>query len=233
MAVPITVVSLVPSVTETLIAWGIQPIACTRFCERPEIKSVGGTKDPDVEAIRSLAPDLVIVDQEENRLDDYQALVGSDLTVEALHVTSLPDVASQIAHLASIFDVEWTCSPGPPKLSRNLTAFVPIWKRPWMTIGARTYGVSLLEHLGIEVLFSGYNESYPTIDEGTISALSPDIVLAPSEPYPFGKRHLKELERIAPTFFVDGQDLFWWGSRTEDAIQRLDAQLETISKEGF
>jgi ABC-type Fe3+-hydroxamate transport system substrate-binding protein len=233
MAEQMTVVSLVPSVTETLIAWGIEPVACTRFCERPEIENVGGTKDPDVEAITALAPDLVIVDREENRLEDYQYLLGRDLTVKALHVTSLSDVSSQLAQLASIFDVEWNYSPGPPKASRNLTAFVPIWKRPWMTIGSRTYGVSLLEHLGVEVLFSRSNESYPTLTDEVVSTLSPDIVLAPSEPYPFGKRHLKDLELIAPTFFIDGQDLFWWGSRTADAIQRLDAQIKTISQKDF
>tara|TARA_B100001758_G_scaffold132509_1_gene114029 strand:- start:7609 stop:8310 length:702 start_codon:yes stop_codon:yes gene_type:complete len=233
MAHSMTVVSLVPSVTETLIAWGIQPVACTRFCERPEIESVGGTKDPDVEAIAALAPELVIVDREENRLEDYQSLLRHDLTVEALDVTSLSDVSSQISRLASIFGIEWSYSPGPPKVARDLTAFVPIWKRPWMTIGSRTYGVSLLEHLGIEVLFSGSNESYPTLTDEAVSTLSADIILAPSEPYPFGERHLKELEAIAPTYFVDGQDLFWWGSRTADAIQRLDAQIETIIQKDF
>ena len=61
------VVSLVPSVTETLLAWGIQPVACTRFCEQPSLHHVGGTKDPDVAAIADLGPDLVVVDEEENR----------------------------------------------------------------------------------------------------------------------------------------------------------------------
>ena len=51
------VVSLVPSVTETLVAWGSPPIACTRFCEQPDIPHVGGTKVPDVAAIVALAPD--------------------------------------------------------------------------------------------------------------------------------------------------------------------------------
>ena len=64
----IRVVSLVPSVTETLLAWGIEPIACTRFCEQPGIAHVGGTKDPDLVGIKALAPDLVVFDQEENRL---------------------------------------------------------------------------------------------------------------------------------------------------------------------
>ena len=149
--------------TETLIAWGIQPVACTRFCERPEIESVGGTKDPDVEAIAALAPELVIVDREENRFEDYQSLLRHDLTVEALDVTSLSDVSSQISRLASIFGIEWSYSPGPPKVARDLTAFVPIWKRPWMTIGSRTYGVSLLEHLGIEVLFSDLTSRIPLL----------------------------------------------------------------------
>ena len=45
------VVSLVPSVTETLLAWGVDVVACTRFCEKPQLRHVGGTKDPDIEAI--------------------------------------------------------------------------------------------------------------------------------------------------------------------------------------
>jgi hypothetical protein len=48
--------------------------------------------------------------------------------------------------------------------------------------------------------------------------------MAPSEPYPFKERHRTELEGVAPVVFVDGQDLFWWGSRTPAARARL-AQL--------
>ncbi len=64
------VVSLVPSVTEALLAWGVEPVACTRFCEQPSIRHVGGTKDPDVAAIVALAPDLVVMCDEENRAED-------------------------------------------------------------------------------------------------------------------------------------------------------------------
>ena len=56
------VVSLVPSVTETLLAWGIKPVACTRFCEQPTLAHVGGTKDPDIGQIVALQPDLVLLD---------------------------------------------------------------------------------------------------------------------------------------------------------------------------
>jgi hypothetical protein len=68
------IVSLVPSVTETLLAWNIEPTACTRFCEQPSLRHVGGTKDPDIAAIVELKPDLVVVDREENRKEDAEAL---------------------------------------------------------------------------------------------------------------------------------------------------------------
>ena len=68
------VVSLVPSVTETLLAWQITPVAVTRFCEQPDLPHVGGTKDPDVAAIVELRPDLVVLCDEENRREDADAL---------------------------------------------------------------------------------------------------------------------------------------------------------------
>ena len=68
----VRVVSLVPSATETLLAWGITPIAVTRFCEQPHLPAVGGTKNPDVAAIVELSPDFVVMCPEENRLEDAE-----------------------------------------------------------------------------------------------------------------------------------------------------------------
>tara|TARA_B110000014_G_scaffold240209_1_gene208140 strand:- start:87 stop:788 length:702 start_codon:yes stop_codon:yes gene_type:complete len=229
----IRVVSLVPSVTETLLAWGIEPIACTRFCEQPGIAHVGGTKDPDLVGIKALAPDLVVFDQEENRLEDYQELASHNLKVESLHVTSVSDVGTELGRLASIVGAQWSYSLDVPRKSRGLKAFVPIWRRPWMTVTTGTYGVSLLNHLGVDVVFSENEELYPTLDDEALLKSEPDIVLAPSEPYPFGKRHIDVLEAIAPTLLIDGQDLFWWGSRTVQAIQRLDRQLEAFDEKGL
>ena len=87
------VVSLVPSVTETLLAWGITPVAVTRFCEHPELVHVGGTKDPDVAAIVTLAPDLVVVNDEENRREDADALDAAGLDVHVVQIASVDDVA--------------------------------------------------------------------------------------------------------------------------------------------
>ncbi|MES4793324.1 MAG: cobalamin-binding protein, partial [Chloroflexota bacterium] len=99
------VVSLVPSVTETLLAWGVVPVGCTRFCDQPGIPAVGGTKTPDVGAIVALAPDLVVLDAEENRLEDHDALVAAGLRVLALHVRSLRDLDADLARLAAAVGV--------------------------------------------------------------------------------------------------------------------------------
>ncbi|MDQ1395806.1 MAG: hypothetical protein QOG64_1065 [Acidimicrobiaceae bacterium] len=218
----IRVVSLVPSVTETLLAWGIEPVACTRFCEQPDLLHVGGTKDPDVAAIVRLRPDLVVVDQEENRKQDAEALAEAGLAVHVLAIRALDDVAPAMVALAAAVGAD------PPLLDlpaghegEQLRAFVPIWRRPWMTLNADTYGSSLLGALGVTNVFAGHPERYPRIELADAIALAPDVVLAPSEPYPFKARHQAELAEVAPVVFVDGQDLFWWGARTPDALARF------------
>lgn len=217
------VLSLVPSVTETILDWGIEPIAVTRFCEQPRFEAVGGTKDPDVARIIAIAPDLVVLNDEENRREDADALAAAGLDLHIVSISSLLDVAPQLAALRERLGLapepmEALCAPR----SARLRAFVPIWRRPWMTMRADTYGSSVLAHLGIANVFADAPNRYPEVDLATIDA---DVVLAPTEPYPFAERHRVELEAIAPVTFVDGQDLFWWGSRTPAAVRRLAAQL--------
>lgn len=219
----VRIVSLVPSMTETLIAWGITPTACTRFCEQPALPHVGGTKNPDVDAIATLAPDLVVVDAEENRKEDHDALVAAGIRVWALHVRSVDDVVEQLPELATALDVEWRMPELPVALQRDRTAFVPIWKRPWMALGAPTYGTSLLDRLGVGNVYADGQYPETTLEDAIRRA--PECVIAPSEPYPFAERHRPELERVAPTVFVDGRDLVWWGARTPGALSRLAALL--------
>ena len=103
---------------------------------------------------------------------------------------------------------------------------VPIWKRPWMALSGPTYGASLLRSLGIDDVTGGRGR-YPEVTLDEVAALTPDLVVAPDEPYPFGERHRAELERVAPVVFVDGRDLLWWGERTRSATARLSALLMT------
>jgi ABC-type Fe3+-hydroxamate transport system substrate-binding protein len=219
------VVSLVPSATETMIAWGVTPVACTRFCEQPGLRTVGGTKNPDVRAIVDLAPDLVVLDEEENRREDHDELLAAGLAVHVLAVRSVEDVAAQLPELALAVGAEpGALAPEPVLPRRDLRAFVPIWRRPWMGLGQGTYGASLLELLGIAVVPTGCGR-YDPVELEDVARETPDVVIAPSEPYSFADEHLLELGAIAPTVRVDGHDLFWWGVRTPGAARRLAAQV--------
>ena len=223
MATP-RVVSLVPSATETLLAWGVEPVACTRFCEQPALRHVGGTKDPDVDAIVALAPDLVVVDEEENRREDAEALAAAGLAVHVLAVRDLAHLDGQMAGLASAVGARARWEPlGPvaePPAARR--AWVPIWKRPWMALGEPTYGSALLRALGVANVAADDPVAYPELGPDEACRRGADLVIAPSEPYPFAERHRSLLEPAAPAVvFVDGRDLVWWGARTRGALHRL------------
>jgi ABC-type Fe3+-hydroxamate transport system substrate-binding protein len=122
--------------------------------------------------------------------------------------------------LAQRVDATWApldLEVAPPP---RMKAFVPIWRRPWMALGAPTYGSSLLARLGVANVFDARGP-YPEIELPEATLLDPDVVLAPSEPYPFTTRQLPELETVARVQFVDGKDLFWWGARTRGALDRF------------
>ena len=224
------VVSLVPSVTETLLAWGVTPVACTRFCEQPDLPHVGGTKDPDVAAVVELRPDLVVMCVEENRREDADALAEADVATAALSIDGVADVAPALRTLAGLVGVdperveEVDTEPSP--VHDRVRAFVPVWKRPWMSLAGGTYGSSLLAAIGVDNVFADAAERYPTVTLEEARARRPDMVLAPSEPYPFRERHVPLLEEVAPVVLVDGQELFWWGARTGAAIERLRRALD-------
>ena len=229
------VVSLVPSVTEALRSWGVEPVACTRFCEQPDLPHVGGTKDPDVAAVVALAPDLVVVCDEENRAEDAAALAGAGLRVHSCSPRTAVDVARAMAALAEAVGVvpppDRTGGPLPVLEPLGCRAFVPIWRRPWMSLADDTYGASLLAAIGVANVVAelaapeGAGDRYPEVDLAAVAALAPDVVLAPSEPYAFRPKHLAELADVAPVLEVDGQDLFWWGVRTPAAARRLHAAV--------
>lgn len=219
------VVSLVPSSTETLLALGADVVACTRFCEQPELRHVGGTKNPDIDAIVGLQPDVVVMDSEENRREDHDELVALGLSVFVSAVRSVDDAVAVVDDLMTLLDLDRPPFDLPSTVGPcTRAAFVPIWRRPWMSISEHTYGGSLLERIGIELVTAGSPDPYPTVDLTEVAAHAPDLVLVPSEPYEFSESHLAELHGAIPNATivrVDGRDLFWWGIRTPAAIRRL------------
>jgi len=219
------VVSLVPSVTETLLAWGIRPVAGTRFCEQPGLPHVGGTKDPDIAAITDLAPDLVVVDEEENRREDHDAVLAAGLAVHVLAVRDLTGLDAQMDGLADAVGAEWQPLGAVTEPAPTRRAWVPIWKRPWMALGEPTYGSAVLRALGVANVAAAAG-AYPEMAPDGAREAGADLVVAPSEPYPFAERHRAELEQVTTDIrFVDGRDLLWWGARTRGALERLAEQL--------
>jgi ABC-type Fe3+-hydroxamate transport system substrate-binding protein len=234
------VVSLVPSATETLRDLGIEPVACTRFCEQPDLPAVGGTKNPDVDAIVALAPDVVVMNDEENRAEDADALVAAGLRVHSMSPRSVADVGPTMIALGETVGVgvperfaagEWESWLAEQAVTpERARAAVLVWRRPWMTMNGDTYGSSLLEAIGIDNVFAGDHDRYPEVTLDALAARRPDILLLPSEPYPFKDRHVDEVAVALPgldTRLVDGRDLFWWGTRTPDALSRLRDMLRS------
>ena len=234
------VISLVPSVTETLLALGVEPLACTRFCEQPQLRHVGGTKNPDTDAIVALAPDLVVVNDEENRIEDVGVLRAAGVRLHDMSPRSVAEVGPAVCALAEAVGVaapdpfarwrswlEEAAAGGGPRRR----AFVAIWRRPWMTISADTFGSSMLECAGWDNVYAAAADRYPTVTLEDVAGVGPDAVLLPSEPYTFRPEHADEVRAAVPgaaVAEVDGQDLFWWGIRTPGAVGRLREALSRL-----
>jgi ABC-type Fe3+-hydroxamate transport system substrate-binding protein len=223
----------------------VDPVACTRFCEQPDLPAVGGTKNPDVDAIVALAPDVVVVNDEENRIEDADTLVAAGMRVHSMSPRSVADVGPAMVALGDEVDADvpapfrtsewddWLDEQHRATPSARRRSAVLVWRRPWMTMNDDTYGSSLLELLGVDNVFAGANDRYPQVTLDEIAARRADLVLLPGEPYPFKERHVGEVEAGVPDAdvrLVDGCDLFWWGVRTPAALSRLRHALVTTGR---
>jgi ABC-type Fe3+-hydroxamate transport system substrate-binding protein len=233
----VRVVSLVPSATETLRALGVTPVACTRFCEQPDLATVGGTKDPHVAEIVALAPDLVVVNDEENRREDAAALVAAGLRLHSMSPRAVEEVGAAVRALAAAVGCAapepfgagvWESWLAGARSEPRGRVAVLVWRRPWMTMSGDTYGSSVLDLLGWTNVAAGASERYPEVGLADLAARDPQLVALPSEPYPFADRHVPEVADAFPgarVAVMDGRDLYWWGIRTPGAVERLRAAL--------
>jgi ABC-type Fe3+-hydroxamate transport system substrate-binding protein len=188
------VISLVPSLTETLFAIGAgdSVVGITDYCIFPEgidRPRVGGTKTPSIAAIRNLEPDLVYVNLEEN-LKRHADEIATFAQVVATEPKTLDDVVDLIARLGTTHGCDGRAGKLVEQLTaerRPLNAFtfvVPIWKKPWMWCGGDTYVSNLVESVGGRNLLRDRTR-YPTLDPAEVLAVKPDIVFLPDEPYAF------------------------------------------------
>ncbi len=227
------VVSLVPSLTESVAvtAPGLL-VGATDWCSHPaglEVARVRGTKNPDVEAVVALRPDVVLANAEENREPDLQALRDAGL---AVWVTSPQTVPEALASLQRALAACGLDRPGwldaadaawaEPWTGRRRTAVVPVWRRPWMALGRDTFAGDVLARLGVDHVLAGSPERYPRF---TPPVDGVDLVVLPDEPYLFTPDDGPEAFPGVPARCVSGRHLTWYGPSLAEARDVLQAQL--------
>ena len=221
------VVSLVPSLTEAIAASAPgRLVGATDWCTHPadlDVARVRGTKNPDLAAIRALAPDLVVANQEENRELDVRRLREAGV---AVWVTRIETVEASLASMSRLFaealdlpDPGWLAearglwsTPAPPRLR----VAVPIWRDPWMVVGSPTYTDDLLTRAGLVNVLSGHEGRYPAVTPEGSDAAGADVVLLPDEPYVFTADDGPEA-LATPTRLVSGRLLTWYGPAMVEA----------------
>lgn len=245
-------VSLCPSLTELAFALERGPdlVGITRFCVHPAegvrgIEPVGGTKDPDIARIVALAPDLVLMNREENRVEDAEALRAAGVRVHASMPRTLAETAAMVRSIGAALerselgesiarDIERRAEAVRARAAgraRVRFAYL-IWRKPWMSVNADTFAHALLELAGGENVFGARPVRYPEITVEALAEAQPELVLLSSEPFPFEEKHADELARLtglarACFALADGEYLSWHGSRTPDGIDYAAGLIET------
>jgi ABC-type Fe3+-hydroxamate transport system substrate-binding protein len=244
----VRVVSLVPSVTETLAALdgADRLVGVTRYCvvgAPAGAERVGGTKNPSVERIVALAPDVVVANAEENRAADLDALRAAGLRVLVTHPRKVADVAGLLRELEQVAGRPGAAEPlltdleaaqleaAAARPSRPLAALTLVWRKPWMGLGPDTYADDLLRCCGFANVLSGFDEPYPRLDPAFV--LGPEIVLLPNEPYAFAEADLPAVRELlgaeVPQRFVDGRLLTWHGASTAAGLRTFSALASALA----
>ncbi len=229
---PLRIVSLVPSQTELLYDLGLdkEVVGITKFCIHPEEwfrtkTRVGGTKQVNIEKIRSLSPNLVIANKEENTPEDIFA-IESFCPVWTSDISSLNQALDMIENIS-----ELTSSKNKAlELAHNISlefsrlsfpaiyrcAYM-IWKDPWMVAGGDTFINDMLKACGLHNAWVE-ERRYPTIELSELIQKNVQILLLSSEPYPFKFSDLDDLAKILPEIkivLVEGEPFSWYGSRMQ------------------
>ena len=227
---PLRIVSLVPSQTELLFSLGLdeEVVGITKFCIHPDHwfrskNRVGGTKKLDINKIRSLQPNLVIANKEENTLEDVTA-IETFCPVWTSDISNFSDAVDMINRIGDLTGTSEKASVMVNEISREFSnisisrvyrAAYLIWKNPWMAAGGGTFINVMLNACGMKNVLENMDR-YPAIEIDSLVQKNIEILLLSSEPYPFKISDLEQLREILPKvkiMLVDGELFSWYGSR--------------------
>lgn len=241
------VICLVPSITETLLACGVNVVGRTRFCLYPKkqvanIATVGGTKDINWQRCEKLKPDLVIFDREENRKEMADSCPFDWID---LHICSLQDISKELLRLATILNnralkdiaSRWQVVnntntnialeniPGmiewwnKPSTQNNFVYL--IWRDPWMAIGEDTFIQAMLDKVGLQSSRLRFDDKYPTVDLKTFDR-DDTVLLFSSEPFPFARQKAELAKLGYACGLIDGEHYSWYGIRSLKFLESLN-----------
>ena len=241
------IVSLCPSITESLVALGLggSLAGVTRYCVHPRealvgIPRVGGTKNPDFEAIAALEPDLVFCNAEENRDADVAELLKRH-RVDVSHPTRVADVPPLLRRLGDLTGTADVAEGWARAVEEKLAAAQAgspvrfaylIWKGPWMAAATGTYISGLIETFGGVNVFPAAGGAWPKTNEEQVAALAPELLVLPDEPFPFGdaeRVHWKGILPSARVVLAPGEDYCWHGVRTLRGLDAAGALLAEVA----
>lgn len=237
------IISLVPSITETLFDFGLtadEVIGRTKFCIHPinlvkNVEVIGGTKNLNIEKIRSLKPDLIIANKEENEKLQVEELM-KDFKVWVTDIETLEDNQDFISELgillnkevlADHFNQKITSIFNDVKVSKPKQIAYLIWKNPYMTIGSDTFINEVLVRSGFENLFKS-RKRYPEVSVEELK--NADVIFLSSEPFPFQQKHIDELQIELPNneiILVDGEAFSWFGTH----LMKVGNYLKDLSSQ--
>lgn len=233
------IVSLVPSLTETIVDLDMGDKICgiTKFCVHPNhlkkrVKIIGGTKNPGLEQIIALKPDLVIANKEENRQEDINVL-RQHAQVYVSDIKNFGDISDFLKDMARISNDRASEEIAlriqnlkDPDCGQNFSVCYLIWKAPFITVGNDTFIQCMLERYGFSNVFSDQIR-YPETSIAEIRVKNPDVIMLSSEPYPFRDKHKLEIQSFFPdsrVVLVDGEMFSWYGSR----ILQADTYIKNL-----
>ncbi|GAB2914221.1 helical backbone metal receptor [Rhodococcus aerolatus] len=226
------VVCLVPSLTEALAtSCPERLVGATDWCTHPadlDVPRVRGTKNPDRRAIADLRPDLVVANQEESRELDVRRLREAGIPVWVTVIESVEQALASMRRLLvdvlALDEPAWLAQAGatwadPPRVSADVV--VPVWRDPWMAVGARTFTGDLCARLGLRNTLAGHADRYPALTPAQLLATRPDVVLLPDEPYLFTAEDGPDAFPGTPCALVEGRSLTWYGPSLLTAPETL------------
>ncbi len=245
---PERIVSLCPSITETLVKLGLSSKLAGRtdYCYRPEeevehIPRLGGPKDIRIEELKEIAPQLIIAVREENSQEQINTL-QERFPVFVFDVTTYSQALDMINKLGELTGKEDNAVEMAheidqafaqiPQLTTPLSFLYLIWKDPLMAAGKRTYINSILAAHGFVNCLDSFIQRYVTLNIEVFKKLSFDLALLPCEPYEFTEEDRKDVLAFFPhsdVRLVDGEAFSWYGYRMLSAASYLKELILSLN----